>query len=57
VLEVVKEEEEEKRNKHAGLLNVLYFVSVHYKVEGNLALGICKYTWRDDLLWRNLIKM
>jgi len=56
-LEVVKEEEEEKRNKHAGLLNVLYFVSVHYKVEGNLALGICKYTWRDDLLWRNLIKM
>jgi len=30
---------------------------VHYQVEGNLALGICKYTWRDGLLWRSLIEM
>jgi len=47
----------EERREPPGLLDVLLFVSAHYQVEGNLALGICKYTWNDELLWSSLIEM
>ena len=51
----IEEEERERttilKQEPSGLIDVLHFVSAHYQVEGNVAIGICTQTWHDKLLW------